>query len=260
VGHQHLLVLPRSRQWARVVELISGGAAADEIAAAASKAAERSMIDASNDAAVRQAFWLLTQIPLAAREGDFISALHKLGLKVGAEPTLIEISSALVAAVDRQVADSGRARTDFGEMAQLCAAESLNAVGGRELGDLVDPASTRTRSVLAGLATANQYTVLSRDFFSRLMRRHLGYFLSRELSSHVGGSRRFSTVREHQVFEDALEQHCREASRIIKEYSGAWFTKHTREDGIDPRKAGGFVHFACRKIRDELRHRRGAHV
>src|SRR5205085_6683397 len=38
---------------------------------AVSRAAERSIIDASGDPAVRHAFWLLTQIPLAARQTEF---------------------------------------------------------------------------------------------------------------------------------------------------------------------------------------------
>ena len=259
MGHQHLGVLPRSKQWAQVVELISGGAAADDIAAATSKAAEASMIDASNDAAVRHAFWLLTQIPLAARQDDFVSTLRKLGMDVGPAPSLIEISSALMSAIDRKVAASG-ARSDFGEMAQLCAAESLYAVGGRELSDLFGPTSAQAQSALAGFATVKQFAILSRDYFSRLMRRHLSYYLSRELSNHVGATKRFNSVRAHKAFEDALDGHCREASRIIKEYSGEWFSKHNYEGGIDPGKAGRFVHVAAGKVRDELRYRRGAHA
>jgi len=259
MGHQHLGVLPRSKQWTHVVELISGDGGADEIAAAASKAAEASMIDAGNDPAVRHAFWLLTQIPLAARQEHFVSELQRLGMSVGREPSLIEISSALMAAVDRKVAASGN-RTDFGEMAQLCAAESLYAVCGRELADLFGPTNAKAQSALASFATVKQFAVLSRDYFSRLMRRHLSYFLSRELSNHVGPSRRFNSVRDHKAFEEALDQHCREASRIIKEFSGEWFSKHTFEGGIDPGKAGRFVHVASKKIRDELRYRRAAHV
>jgi hypothetical protein len=36
------------------------------------------------------------------------------------------------------------------------------------------------------LATVKQFGVLARDFFARLTRRHLEYYLSRELSKHVG--------------------------------------------------------------------------
>ena len=105
-----------------------------------------------------------------------------------------------------------------------------------------------------------QFAVLARDFFARLTRRHINYYLSRELSKHVGPGRRFPSVREHRVFEDALDLHCRQATRVIKEYSGEWLSKQNYEGGIDPGKAGRYVSYASEKIRAELRRRRNAHV
>jgi hypothetical protein len=217
------------------------------------------MIDASNDPAVKHAMWLLTQIPMAARHDDFSSELRKLGLRVGDHPTLIEVAIAMTEAVDRHAASHGH-RTDLGEMAQLSAAESLNAVAGRALPDLFGATADRTREALGGLGTVKQFSVLARDFFARLLRRQLSYFLSRELSQHVGVNRRFRTIREHCDFEGALDLHCREASRIVREFAGEWFSKHTYEGGIDAAKAGRFAHVAFKKIRDELRHRREANA
>jgi len=105
-----------------------------------------------------------------------------------------------------------------------------------------------TKSTIAGFATVKQFAVLARDFFARLTRRHINYYLSRELSKHVGPGRRFSSVREHRLFEDALDLHCREATRVIKEYSGEWLSKHNYEGGVDPAKAGRFVSYAAKKI------------
>jgi hypothetical protein len=113
---------------------------------------------------------------------------------------------------------------------------------------------------VAGFATVRQFAVLTRDFFARLTRRHINYYLSRELSKHVGPGRRFASVREHRSFEEALDRHCREATRVIKEYSGEWLSKQNFEGGIDPYKAGRFVSYASKKIRDELRYRRSASV
>jgi hypothetical protein len=259
MGHQHLGTLPRSQKWQQIVQLISGGADIQDIAAATSAAAETQMTDASNDPAVKHAVWLLTQIPTAARKDDFASELRKLGLRISDRPTLIEVASAMTDAVDRYVRKTG-GRTDLGEMAQLSAVESLSAVAGRELPDLFGATPEKTKATLSGLGTVKQFAVLARDFFSRLSRRQLSYFLSRELSQHVGINSRFQTIREHLEFEIALDLHCRESSRIIKEYSGEWFSKHTYEGGITEAKAGRFVQFAFKKLREELRHRRGAHA
>ena len=132
MGHQRLGRLPGSRKWRRIVELISGGADVHDIAAATSAAAESSMIDASNDPAIKRAVWLLTQIPIAARKVDFPTELRKLGLSVGDHPTLIEIVTAISDAVDRRVTFA-TGRTDLGEMAQLSAVECLHAAASQEI-------------------------------------------------------------------------------------------------------------------------------
>jgi hypothetical protein len=255
MGHQHLGTLSRSRKWREVIELISGGANVQSVAAATSAAAEQQMLDASDDPAVKHAVWLLTQIPTAARKEDFAVELRKLGFRISDRPTLLEIATAMNGAIDRYVAKKG-GRTDVGEMAQLSAVESLNAIAGRALPDLFGADAEKTRAILGGLGTVKQFAVLARDFFSRLTRRQLNYFLSRELSQHVGLNSRFQTIREHREFDEALDLHCREASRIIKEFSGEWFSKHTYEGGITETKAGKFAHVAFYKMREELRQRR----
>ena len=259
MGHQRLGTLPRSKHWKEVVHLISDGADVAEIAAATSHAAEQSMMDASQDAAVQHAFWLMAKLPLAAREDNFEQALGRLGVTVNPAPTLVEVVAGAMDAIDRHTHATGK-RSDYGEIAQLSAAEALHAVVGREIQDLFGPDANTTRFALAGFGTVKQFAVLARDFFARLTRRHLDYYLSRELSKHVGPGRRFPSIREHQAFDEALDLHCREATRIIKEYSGEWLSKHNYEGGIDLGKAGRFVSYASEKIRDELRHRRSANV
>src|SRR2546421_12094816 len=112
MGHQRLGTLPRSREWQQVIALISEGANVEEIAAAAARAAETSMIDASADPAVCHAFWLLTQIPIAARQPDFERALRKVGLRVPARPSLPDITSGMMDAIDA-AANQVRDRNDF---------------------------------------------------------------------------------------------------------------------------------------------------
>jgi hypothetical protein len=254
VGHQKLANgLPRSKRWIEVISLIGAGAEVGPIAGATARAAETGMTDVSNDAAVRHAFWLLAQIPTAARDIDFKGALAGLGVLVPDQASLEDI---VAGAADRlaSAARKGGGGSDYGEMAQLSFAESLYAIASRE-SDLFGDHPDRIRAALARLATPNQFAVLARDFFARLTRRHLSYYLSRELIHHVGTNRRFVSLADTAAFDAALDLHCREASRIIKEFSAEWFSKHTFEGGIDPGKAGRFVHVAARKIRDELRER-----
>jgi len=254
MGHQHLGTLPKTRRWQQVVDLLSGGADVRDVAAATSSAAEQQMVDASNDLGIRRSVWLLTQIPLAARSEDFGNSLRRLGIEVPDQASLLDITAAMTSALDAYIAKTG-GRSDLGEMASMSLVESLIAVGGRQVQDLFG-AHERTKSALAGLATEKQFSVLARDFFSRLTRHQLNYFLSRELSQHVGPNRRFRLIADHQAFEQALDLHCRQTSRIIKEFSGEWFSKQVFQGGITEEQAGAFAHIAFKKMREELRARR----
>jgi hypothetical protein len=257
MGHIRLGRLPATKKWQHVVALLSGGASVEHIAGASAEAAENSLQHARNDPAVQQSFWLLTQIPLAARTPDFAKSLEGLGLQVGASPSLFDIVGAFAEAVDRQSARWG-GRTDLGEMAQHAAAESLTAIAGSELPTLFGPTSSDVRMAIGKLAAPDRFARLARDFFARLTQRHLNYYLSRTLSDHVGEGRKLQSADDHVVFGAALEQHCREASRIVEAFAGGWFSKANFEGNLTPAKARNFLFVALRKVGRELRKRRAA--
>jgi hypothetical protein len=261
MGHQRLGILPTTRRWRQVIALITGGAGAEAVAAATADAAEASLKAASDDTALRHAFWLLTQIPLAARTPNFGIALRNLGLEIGDRPSLVEIASAMMSAIDKVSVDSGR-MTDLSEMATKAATESLIAVADRESVTLFGEtyAADEARSALHGLATERQFGVLARDFMSRLTRHCLDYFLSRELPNHVGINQRFQSLKDHDAFEKALALHCRETARIMEKFASGWYSKANFEGGITRDKAGAFVHVAFKKIRAELQMRRDVHA
>ena len=105
------------------------------------------------------------------------------------------------------------------------------------------------------LAAPDRFARLARDFFARLTQRHLDYYLSRTLSNHVGPGRQLATTADHSAFDAALEQHCREASRIVEAFAGGWFSKANYQGGITPAKARDFAFVALGKIAGELRRR-----
>jgi len=81
MGHVRLGALPKTRKWRQVVNELRLGAGVDAVAASAADAAEASLNAASKDPALLHAFWLLTQIPLAARGPVFADDLRGLGLR-----------------------------------------------------------------------------------------------------------------------------------------------------------------------------------
>ena len=235
VGHIRLGTLPRTLKWDQVVNLIAGGGDVDRIAAASADAAEHGLERASKDEGFAHAFWLLTQIPQAARQPNFSERLWELGLNVSSKPTLLEIVAAFTRAVDDHVRERGK-RSDLGEMAQHSASETLASLAGRELPSLFGPTANDVQQALAKLGTSDRFSLVARDFFSRLTTRSLGYFLSRELSKHVGPNKRIRCDRRPQRFQcgfgptlpGSVADHQGDLSRMVRPEASA---KETDQPG-----------------------------
>jgi len=177
MGHIRLGELPRTRKWDEVVELIKRDGDAATVAAAALDAAGKGFKQASEDEGLGRATWLLTQLPLAARDPDYLARLRAIGLSVEGAPGLIELVAAFTDAVDDQMRRAGD-RTDLGEMAHMAAAETLTKMLGERSRSLFGTAPMDVQRELAALATTKQFGTLARDFFARLTRRYLTFFLT----------------------------------------------------------------------------------
>lgn len=258
MGHVRLGVLPKSRKWRQVVDELRLGAGIGEIAALAAEAAETSLQAAASDPAFLHAFWLLTQVPLAARGPAFAEGLGRLGINIADSPSLMGLVASISAAVDRYAREKG-GRTDLGEMAQMAAIESLTAVVGPALPSLFGPSPEQVQREIGRLAGGDRFSALAREFFARLTQRTLDYFLSRELANHIGAGERFRDDIARSRFDHALGQHCREASRIVEEFAGGWYGKNVYQgSGLTPDAIRRFAPVAFKKIRAELRKRRDA--
>jgi hypothetical protein len=260
VGHVRLGKLPASRKWQGVVELLSvGGATTSSIAEASAEAAEASLGGASGDRSIGHAFWLLTQLPLAAREEDFSRELERLGLDVGpGGPTLFALGTALNVALEA-TSWGDKGRTDLGAMARQSVVETILSLAGESAPKLFETTANDVKVALAGFGRSDRFPILARDFFSRLCRRSLEYFLSRELSNHVGAGRQFASIQEHSEFSAALDLHCRQASRIIDDFAGDWYGKRLRDQTpLSQTDATAFAAVAFKKVRAELKRRRSS--
>jgi hypothetical protein len=258
MGHIRLGTLSQSKKWRQVVGLLRLGADVEDVAAAAADAAETSLQVAARDPAFLNAFWLLTQIPLAARSPNFAEDLRQLGLRVDDHPSLMAVAAAFSDAVDRHARDRG-GRSDLGEMAQMAAVEGLMATVGPTLPSLFEPGPGDVQRAIGRLAGGDRFGTLAHAFFGRLTERSLDYYLGRELASHIGPGKRFADDRGRAKFDAALAQHCRETARIVEEFAGGWYGENVYQgDGLTPDITGRFAPIAFKKIRAELRKRRDA--
>jgi hypothetical protein len=255
MGHVRLKgSLPRTRKWSQVVSLIGAGASTAQVANATLIAAGNGLGVAANDTGVVETVWLLTRLPLAARSEDFAGSLRLCGVQVSDSPALMEIVGAVTEAIDARMPNC-RGRTDLGEMAQMAAAETLSHVIGGRVTNLFGSTAEDVRQSFASLATNRQFSAFAKDFFARFTNKCLDYFLSKTLARHVGEGQRFRTLAEQGEFTKALETHCREAARIVEDYSGGWFSKKNWETSgeITREDIGAFTGYAMTKLTAELK-------
>ena len=258
MGHIHLGRLPRTQSWNAVVDLLRAGASAGDIATATAKAAENSLANAALDPALRHAFWLLAQLPLAARSTEFDERLLQLGINAGTAPALLTLTADFQRLVDARVRNA-RVKTDLGQMAKLAATEALTAGLAAELPGLFDTTGEDVRHALGKLAAPDRFAKLSRNFFARLINRNLEYFISRAIADHIGPGRSLRSISDYADFRQALAQHCYEAALIVEAFSGEWYSKANWKGGVTEARAAGFTHVAFKKLREELR-RRATHA
>lgn len=255
MGHARLGKLRQTREWKAVVALLGRGADVAEIAAATALAAEKELISARGDPVLGNVVWLLTQLPLAARSDRFVAELTALGFDPGSEQSLMGIVSGFSGAVESQISGT-TGRTDLGELARQAASESLADIIGAQLPGLFGSDPNDLRIELAKFGARTRFAYLARDFFARLTRKTIDYYLSRVLADHVGPGRALSTLQDQSQFYRALDLHCREASEIVEQFAGGWFSKANFEGRLTRESAQSFSDYALKKVRDELRARR----
>ena len=252
MGHIRLGMLPRTRRWAEVVDLVAVGGNSAAVASATLDAAEQDLVSAADDVGLRRAFWLLTQIPDAARSTDFAASLRALGIAVSDAPSAADLSAAFTQAIDDHV-ETTKSRSGTGELAQIAAAETLSTFLRDRASGLFGSTSEDVRSELGKVATEVQFGRFARDFFARFTTRYLTYFLSKELPQQVGEGRHFRDPAQARVFSSALELHCRQASKIVESFAGGWYSKARFEKDLSEVRTGKFIAYALKKVRGELR-------
>jgi hypothetical protein len=208
---------------------------------------------AKRDPGVVEALWLLVQLPFAGRADDFAGGLRASGLAVADAPSLLDLTAAMTELLDARL--RGARKTDVSEMAALAAVETVASVVGARIPSLFAAQSADVRSAVGSLATERQFGAFARAFFARFTERYLAYYLSRELSAHVGRGQRFANVDDHSAFNAALRVHCHEAARIVEVFAGEWFSKGNWKKDLSRPATQRFAAVAFDKMEAELAQR-----
>jgi hypothetical protein len=258
MGHIHLGVLPKTRAWSDVVDLLTGGASDRAVIAASAAAAEGTLSRAVDDPIFIETVRLLAMIPQAAGDPDFGRALRELGVPAPDRPDLPDLLTATGTWLDRFAAENDR-NSDFGELSRRALLGTLSATIGADLPGLLDAEAEDVRRAAAQMRSGQEFARAARMFFGHLTGEALRSWLDRTLSTHVGPGRRFAQIGERSAFDAALDQYCAEATRMIREFSGGWYWKTLQRRGrIDTSDAAAFAAVAFKKIIEQLREKRAS--
>jgi len=250
MGHTKLGALPKSKKWIEVINLIDSDTDLSEIALAVLKASEKAFDKIPFDRGLILTYWLMTQIPLAAKKEDFTKALNLIDIHVSKEPGIFEIIASFNESIERQLRPNGLV-SDISEMALSSASESLSAIVYEKSNSLFGRTSEDIKNVFASFAQSREFANLGREFFSRFTEKYLMYFLSKELSNHISEHKRFNDISSHEVFKQALSTYCWEIAKIVEGFSGAWYAKYQSEE-LSKGWVSGFLKDAVDKLKSEL--------
>ncbi len=258
MGHRLLGKLPQTRNWKKVIALLSATDDPAAIARETSKAASRGLNLAKSDPGVIDAVYTLISTTLAANKSDFQSALEEIGISIPKEASLLDVVGAFNKTLDQDMLRRGH-RSDLAEMARQAAVETLTEMCSKETGSLFGVTMKDTQQTLKKYSTPTNFGLLGESFFGKFLFRFLDYHLSRELPNHIGSKKQFQSIRDCQIFKEALNLHCLQTARIVREFSGGWQSSTEYHEGVTRNNVGTkFVPVAFKKITDELKLRGGA--
>jgi hypothetical protein len=258
MGHTRLGTLPQTRKWRDVVELVAIGANVQQVASSTVTAADSAFSFVKGDPGYNQAVWILTQLGLASSHSDPVAYLRSVGIDIPSNTSLPGIAVAISAALSNQ-SDTRYPQSDLAELAHRALVDAVvqRLEPKLQQQSLFNLDSEHARQALLQFGGQKEFAKLSREFFSRLTQECMNYFLSKTLATHLGEGQRFVTTNQMAHFEEALEKHCRESSKIVEQFSEEWFSKHrfTESKDISRESVEGFASYALKKIRDELKMR-----
>ena len=257
MGHQRLGRIAKSRKWKAVVDGVMGGGGAfaseadvGRIAALTLDAAGPALQLGKGDVGLQYTFFLLTQIALAARRPDWRQRLSAAGINLSADASLFDLTSELHGAIDGYVQSRG-VPSDISEMAQQAAGEALSSLAKGSVDTLFGSGGEHLQRAVRDLSTKTGFARLGQVFFGRFLTRFLNFYLSRVTAGAVGGAR-VPSIAEVSRFNTALELHCEQSARIVRDFCGQWYSKTEYLEGISADNSAGFAAHALQKLADEL--------
>jgi hypothetical protein len=243
--------MPRTYRWKEVIRILSEEGSVSEIADASLVAVKTGLQRIPSDEGFTQTLTIIFKFIESARSHDIESSLIQNGFPPIKDFTVFDLSSCLKEKFDFDL-NIKRIKSDVSEITQNSFSETLFKYLSAESKSLFDTSPAILKKSLKKLSSGTQFRSLMHEFYSTFTRRYLTYYLSRELSNHVGHGLRFRNIDEHTEFKKAFNQYINQAIRIADDFTPGWFGKAQYEKNLTHDSISRYAHVAFKKILKEF--------
>jgi hypothetical protein len=252
MGHIRLGRLPKTRSWADVTDLLElPERSTKDVATATINVAKDYLLSLSSDPGLYHSFWLLTQLTWQSRTEKFYEALSEIGIEIREEKSALGFISKVSEFSNNEIRNRPNLSI-FSDVAQQSMKEALNRILSERTENLFGASIEDIRLALKEIANEKQFAKLSRFYFSSFLNRYLQFFVSKEISNHIGANSGFESIKDVAEFDEAMRVFCFQSARIIEDFAGGWYSKRNWQGDISQKDAKNFVFVALKKMRDEL--------
>lgn len=255
MGHTRLGSIPKSKKWSAVVGLFapnSGGTSdVTTIASQTLEAAEAGLVRAIDDAGLKYAFYLLTQVVLAARSDSFEKNLSVLGVELTSDAGIFNLTVGIQSAIDDYLNEHAHS-TDVSEMAQQAIGEAISSVSESLQLNIFGNRNDELKAAIYDISTKNGFSRIGQKFFGRFVTHFLNFYLSRVTAAYIG-TNRMQQVGDISRFNETLRLHCEQSAKIVHDFCGEWYSKTEFKEGINLDNTSRFMAVALKKLQSELK-------
>ena len=246
-GEQRLGILPRSRKWQRIADMVVRGAGAPAIADATLRNLRDLIEKRARHPAVARPVSAIAGMVSAARAGDEAGFIQHAAWQHGPNPSVVGLMAAFGEWLDGRWPDDPK-KTDMVEYAYG------SAVAAFTLG-MWAPSTSDGGPVAAAMVRAAEPDAFGKmvaSFFARLVRMPLADMLARAVAAAAGRDHENGVayyIRGEKLQAD-LRTHCETMARAVVPFAETWVRAGHWSDGERARR---FVAYAVFKVCSELR-------
>lgn len=253
MGHIRLGRLPRTLKWKQVIQaLVDSSSSLPEIVKLTSLASEKVLTNSKYIDGLSHCYWLFTNIAQASRQGDFVQNLNRLGINISSNDSGIKVLKQIFDSASSSLRSNG----NISVLDQIAVDSFKNAIHNTisdESTSLFGCDIDSIQRAFKKYSTSTQVAHLGREYFSQYMFNSFSFTLEKELANSLSSDGRFQNSNDIQNFNGKLKQYCWDVSKIVEEFSGGWYGKHSFEGDIaDKKKTKDFTNYAITKLLSEV--------